>query len=409
VCDPRLIRSAPVGAVLKDDKVAGLQLHVKKTGRFWFLYHRNKLGDQRRPKLGEYPTMSPESARRVARELLERVAMGEDPSKDRQEARGEMVLNELWVKWREDRGLKKKSAWMDRMVYEKHIHPRMAKLRLSEIRYANVRQMHTEMAGSPVVANRAVALLSTIFNYAIGPLELDLKNPTKGVVRYKENHRRRYANREEVARITAALKEKEADYPESVLFIYLLIFTGARKSEIANALWENYNGVSIHVADSKTGRRTIQIPPQAASLLGNLPRKGRKILPLSDPKKLWGSVRKAAGCPDLRLHDLRHSFASFALSSGVTLSQVGELLGHASTQTTKRYAHLVEEAAQSAAAQTATVISQMMAPVSASSKWPRNSTVSSSQTLTSSGISIRPSRQVNTAKPERWLPCRPCW
>lgn len=205
------------------------------------------------------------------------------------------------------------------------------------------------MAETPIEANRVLAFLSGMFNYAVRPLEWIDRAPVKGVKRYKETKRKRYMSGEETARIAEILDASAADSPASVAFLYLLILTGARKGEIAAARWDWIKGNVIHLPDSKTGEKQVYLPEPAMDVLARLPRTSGTITGILTPQKLWERVRKEAGCPDLRMHDLRHSFASAAMSAGLTLAQIGELLGHKSTQTTKRYAHLVEDAATAAA------------------------------------------------------------
>ena len=157
-----------------------------------------------------------------------------------------------------------------------------------------------------------------------------------------------------------ALQAQGATAPQAVLFIRLLLLSGARCGEIAAAKWDWLEGSVLKLPDAKAGPRDVHLPPQVMTLLGKVSRTGETIVGISDPSKTWRKIRAAAGCPDLRLHDLRRSFASCALSAGVSLSQVGELLGHRSAQTTKTYAYLMEEAAQAAATVAAGRIEEMM-------------------------------------------------
>jgi integrase len=169
----------------------------------------------------------------------------------------------------------------------------------------------------------------------------------------------------EAPKIGALLSSWEARRPESVAFIYLLVLSGARPEEIARARPEWVRSLPIggrlDLPDSKTGAKPVYLPPQVMDLLARLP-KGDTLTGIRSPKALWEIIRVEAGCPDLRLYDLRHTFASAALQAGYTLEQIGELLGHKNTQTTKRYAHLIDGHAQRAAADTANVLEGMMRP-----------------------------------------------
>ena len=135
---------------------------------------------------------------------------------------------------------------------------------------------------------------------------------------------------------------------------------GHRCGEIAAARREWIEGNVIRLPDSKTGARTIYLPPHVLELLAKLPRNTETITGIASPTKVWTQIRAEAGYPDLRLHDLRRSFASAALSAGVSLAQIGELLGHRNTATTKRYSYLITESATVAATIAADRISAMM-------------------------------------------------
>jgi integrase len=351
--DPEIL-AAPDGATLKDEQVPGLQLRVRGARRTWFLYYRSRRGAQRRPRIGDWPTIRQARARAIAREMLERVAAGEDPSAERQAARAAPTVAELLDRYQAEHGDRKKSAAGDRSVIARWIRPRLGTAKVADLTHGDVVAWHAAIPRR-VAANRALACLSKAMSLAVrrwqwhpGP------NPCQGVERNRERRRRRYMTVDEARRIAAALDVRQARYPQAVAFIRLLIWTGARRGEIARARWSDVHGSTIrlreHKADADGSERVIHLPPQAIAVLRSLPRvRGGTITGIDCPHKCWVAVRKAAGCPDLRMHDLRHSFASAALAAGVSLHQIGELLGHRSAQTTKGYAHLLEEAGTAAA------------------------------------------------------------
>lgn len=355
----KAIRDARPGDVLNDQTVRGLSLRAFPERKMFYLYYRTKARQERRPKIGEWGQITLTQARAIAREMLAEVTLGRDPAA-RVAAQAEPTLTDLWNEFRKRRGLGKKSADNDKGNWDRYLEPRFGRKKLSAITYEGISDMMADMAGTPIAANRARTLLSTMFNFARRPLRWIEHNPAEGVERYKEDKRCRYMRGEEAARIAEALDAASHRQPAAVAFIYLLILTGARKGEIAAARWDWIEGNTIRLPDSKTGAKTIFLPPQAVEVLGRLPRTTGTITGIKDPKKLWGNVRIAAGCPDLRLHDLRHSFASAALAAGLSLAQIGELLGHRNTQTTKRYAHLVEDVATAAATLAADRISLAM-------------------------------------------------
>lgn len=350
----RAIKAAQPGDVLRDATIKGLHLRCFPTKRTFYLWYRTKAGVERKPKLGDHGSITLSQARAVAQQMLAEVALGKDPSQERHALRAEPTVTDLWNEWRKRRGGRKKSADQDERIWRAILEPLFGGTRLSQVSYASVCGMMDEMDERPVQANRALVLLSTLFNFGVAPLEWCDRNPCKKVPRFKEAPRRRYATVEEVVAIAAALERRKATEPRSVAFLYLLILTGARKGEIAAATPAMLDGSVLRLPDSKTGAKTVYLPPAAVEMIDTMLRPywtARGTLTgILSPKKLWDAVRVEAGCPDLRMHDLRHSFASAALAAGFSLDQIGELLGHKSNQTTKRYAHLVEEMAAKAAA-----------------------------------------------------------
>jgi integrase len=187
-------------------------------------------------------------------------------------------------------------------------------------------------------------------------------NPCKRVQRTTERSRRRHITAEEVPRIAAALEAHKETAPAGVAFLWLLLFSGARLGEIAAARWDQVEGSVLRLPDSKTGPRSIHIPPVAMEILAKLPRNSATLTGIKSPAHLWERIRKEANCEDLRIHDLRRSFASAGLSAGLSLSAIGELLGHKSAQTTKTYAHLMTDAGTAAATIAADAIAKLMKP-----------------------------------------------
>lgn len=363
------IKDAKPGDALWDAKITGLHLRCLATKKTFYLYFRTKAGVQRRPKLGDHGSITLAQARKVAGEMLGEVAAGRDPSAARAEARAEKTLEGLWLEYWKRHGSKKKSSAEDLRLWEKFFRapapkpgedPKpqapfntLALAKLSHISYTQMANLHESITDSsgPIQANRVLAMLSTMFNFGIRPLEWTEANPTDGVKRNKEAKRKRYMAADEARRIAKVLHEKAQDVrnADSLAFLYLLILTGARKGEIAKARWDQLHGNKLILTEHKTDQdghvRVIHLPQAAMDLLAQLPRTTGTLTGVKDPKKLWAAVRTEAECRDLRMHDLRHSFASAAISAGYTLAQIGELLGHGSEQTTKRYSHLVDEAA----------------------------------------------------------------
>lgn len=353
------LTAAAPGAVLRDGTIPGLHAKVSATGRRFFLYYRTKGGTERRPKLGEYPVMTVAQARLVARELLLEVAKGNDPQAQRSAARAAPTLKEVIDQYEREHAPRRKSGAAAVKLLRAHLERKLGGEKISAIEHHHLHALHASLAKTPVLANRVLQHASKLFNLAEIPWGYRTAaqgNPCKGIERFPERKRKRYMTPDEAQKIAAALDAHRAESPAAVAYIYLLILTGTRRGEIWDARWDWLDGNVLRLPDSKTGAKPVYLPPAAMDVIDALPRTDGTITGIGPPYKLWYKVRKEAGCPDLRLHDLRHSFASAALAQGLTLEQIGELLGHASTQTTKRYAHLVETTAHAAAARTATAI-----------------------------------------------------
>lgn len=333
--------------ILRDAAVKGL--HTR--GKRFYLYFRTKDGRERRPKLGEYPTMSVAQAREVAKGLLLEVAKGSDPMAARLELRHAPTLGDALDRFVAEHLARRKSGAEVKRLLETSLPDSLRRQKVMDIVFDDIHRLHQSKAQAPYTANRLVANLSVLF----GKCELwgyrpKLSNPCAGIERFPEKKRRRYMTEAEARAVAERLDARSKSDPASAAFIYLLILTGARRGEIAAARWDWIRGNTIHFPDSKTGEKQVFLPPAAMDVLAALPRTRGTITGIKSPRKLWEAVRAEAGCPDLRLHDLRHSFAAVALDAGYSLSQIGELLGHASTQTTKRYAHLMDATAQTAVA-----------------------------------------------------------
>jgi integrase len=244
---------------------------------------------------------------------------------------------------------------------------------------ANVAVLHRSMADTPFAANRFLAAVSKCFSWGVQSelLPDDHINPAGRIKRYREHRRERFLTSEELSRLGDVLREGETiglPYsideskpgskhapkaenrrvkldPYAVAAIRLLILTGARLREILDVQWHqvDFERGIIFLPDSKTGRKPVYLSAPAAQVLANLPRiegnphviAGMKDgAPKADLKKPWLAVTKAAGLEGLRIHDLRHSFASIGAGASLGLPIIGKLLGHSQAATTHRYAHL---------------------------------------------------------------------
>ncbi len=261
-----------------------------------------------------------------------------------------------------------------------HILPAFGNRRMAGIERKEVLARHQRMSGTPNQANRMLRTPSLMYTLARdwGLLPAGLPsaghNPCTGIMKYPDKKRERFLTDGEFERLGDVLRAAEkrgGASASSIAAIRLLLLTGCRKSEILTLQWEHVdleNG-ELKLPDTKTGARTIVLPQAAVRVLENIPRipgnpwviAGRK--PNTHLKGLdvgWQTLRARAGLADVRIHDLRHSYASRALALGESLPMIGKLLGHKQIETTARYAHLANDSVQASAERIAQSLAEEM-------------------------------------------------
>lgn len=351
---------------LWDEEIPGFGLRVFATGRKSYLVQYRKDGRTRRVSFGRYGTLTPEEARRKARELLVSIAGGENPAEDIRRQRFAPTVAGLCERFLSEHvanRCKPITAREYRRAIDQFIRPAFGGHKVGAITRADVARLHHDLRRVPYQGNRALAVLSKMFNLAeLWGLRPDGSNPCRHVKKYKETKRERFLSPEEVVRLGQALDQAErerTETPSAIAAFRLLLLTGCRLGEIQTLKWSYIKGNQIFLPDSKTGAKRVYLGPPALEVLAGIERRSDndyvitgKVAgqPLTDLQPPWQRIRRKAGLDDVRIHDLRHSFASGAVASGESLPMIGKLLGHTQVQTTARYAHLADNPVHAAAA-----------------------------------------------------------
>ncbi|ADP70719.1 integrase family protein [Rhodomicrobium vannielii ATCC 17100] len=358
------VQALSPGSTLWDGQVKGFAAKANANGSVSFVLKTRVNGRQRWVTIGKFGSpWTVETARREALRLLGEAASGNDIGAEKQAKRAKGLLfghvadqfiaihfPKLKPRTRESYGT----------IIRLHLKPAFGATPIADIRKTSVATFHARHAETPRNANHALSVLSKIMNWAeeqgLRPAE---SNPCRNIRKYRETKRERYLSPDELARLGAALAAAEDDKtvdPYIIAAIRLLLLTGARLSEILTLRWtyvDTYRRI-LNLPDSKTGAKVIPLNQAALDLLGTLPRlnsnpfvlvgrvEGQHLVNLQKP---WRRIRKEAGLDDVRIHDLRHSFASVSVGLGGSLPVIGRVLGHSQPATTARYAHVADKVA----------------------------------------------------------------
>jgi site-specific recombinase XerD len=366
--------------ILWDQEVRGFGIRARTGGaKTYILQYRAGTGrgaPLRKLTIGKHGSpWTPDMARTEAKRLLGLIASGEDPAERRAAERKALTVSELCDLYLAQGATHKKPSTLkaDRGRIEHHIKPLLGRKRVAKVIRADIERLLTDVkagntaapklkdgkrrpgsitTGGAGVAAQCVALMSTLLGFAVGR-GLRPDNPALGIKKPPIRKMERFLSEAEIARLAIAL-DAEANrtgdpYPAAA--IKLLLLTGGRRGEIIGLQWPHvdFERHCLRLPDSKTGAKVIYLNPPALELLASLPRTStnphvfvgkRKGGPLGGIDKVWFRVRAAAGLQDVRLHDLRHSFASMGVAGGLSLPLIGALLGHKHAATTARYAHL---------------------------------------------------------------------
>lgn len=345
-----------------DTELHGFGVRVWPSGkRAYFVKYRTKDGRQRKPNIGIHGVWTAEQARDQARQWLAEAARGEDPASASRAGREAPSMAEFAERYlRKHARLHKKASSVanDERLLASRILTALGARTVGEIGREDVERLHEGLRDTPYQANRVLALLSKMFNLAEEwSLRPEGTNPCRRVKKYREERREAFLDISQLTRLGAAIEEAERTGTASasvVGAIRLLLFTGCRLSEILTLRWSEVDleRRCLRLSDSKTGRKVIHLNGPALAVLDALPRKegnpyvvpglkpGSHLVNLNKP---WRMIRKRAGLDDVRIHDLRHTFASAGAMNGLSLPMLGALLGHSQPSTTNRYAHLAAD------------------------------------------------------------------
>lgn len=352
-----------------DEDLKGFALRVTKAGAKAFVLNYSIHGRERRQTIGGYPGWSAKAAREEAKSLRRQVDRGIDPLEVRNERQNAPTVSDLWEEYSTVHlpNLAERTQKDQKSMWRNDVLPSLASVRLVDLSSHQIDTLHRKISlRAPYTANRTIEYLRSALNLAIRRGWMN-KNPANGFRKNKETPRERYLLEDQMSTILECL-DKMANRGAANA-IRLLILTGARRTEVFSAEWSEFDlvsGIWTKPAYKVKARRESRLPisPAAVVLLLSMQEvsqsgylfPSRSGAPIQDIKKPWAWLRNESELPDIRIHDLRHSFASMLVSNGETLETIGKLLGHSQHQTTMRYAHLMDNPLRKAANKMAELI-----------------------------------------------------
>jgi integrase len=366
-----------------DSKLPGFGVRVRPTGAMsYVVVYRAGSGrgaPVRRYTIANVGKATPEAARTRAKVILGAVAHGHDPAGEKATERGTLTISELADRFMSEHVEQKRkpgTAVFYRHLLDKVIKPELGATKADKVTRTQVARLHGSLKRTPFQANRVLAIIGSMYTFAgRSGIVAEGMNPARRIEQFKEQRRERFLTGKELERLGSAIREAETrgvpwdldeEKPKSkhlpkgkdrftkigpfaAAAIRLLLFTGCRLREILHLKWEQVDlerGL-LFLADSKTGKKTVILNAPALAVLADLNRVGSYVVPgdypekpRADLKRPWEAVAKRAGLDGVRLHDLRHTYASFGAGGGLGLPIIGKLLGHTQASTTQRYAHL---------------------------------------------------------------------
>ena len=344
----RTLRPRRTTRDIRDANLKGFGVRVYPTGRKCYFIHAQHNGQRIWKNVGDASEISLAEARRRAQAILAVSRSGTPHSSSGPlfEAVAEEVFRRYGRTWKP--GTRK----VNQNFFRNQILPWFRGRQIGEITRGDVQEWFASLHATPVAADRSAPVLSVIMARAEDyGYRSEGSNPCKGIRRYRRQGRERFCSVEEVRRLGRMLQGHEARFPAHVALIRLLLLTGCRSQEILTLRWTDYREGHLHLSDSKTGPRMVWLSSPARQILAALPRcspwvfpSPRSAGPLSRDAltRFWLRIRDEADLRDVRLHDLRHTYASLAVMQGENILTVGRLLGHNDPATTLKYTHLAD-------------------------------------------------------------------
>jgi len=372
------VEALKAGQALWDDELRGFVARAWASGVSYGVKYRAGHGRGARQRwviIGRHGApWTPDTARHRAKAVLLAVGTGQDPARDRDDETVAATVSDLWQLYRQRHSVpskKPRSVAEDDALARDYILPTFGNSRVVSINRPEVARWHASMFSKPARANRALALLRAMLNKAeVWGMRTEGQNPATRIKKFTERPRERYLSVEELGRLGAALSRFEDEgrcSTPAIGLLRLLLFTGMRLGEGLTLQWGHVDleRGALNLPTSKTGAKTVPLPTPAREVLAAQPRNAASGFvfpgssegkPLQGMQKIWQRIRRDAGLDDVRIHDLRHGFASVAVQAGESLYLVGKVLGHRQASTTERYAHAAIDPIRSTSEKTSQTI-----------------------------------------------------
>lgn len=363
--------------VVPDGELPGFACRVHPSGHKTFVFKYRlgggRGGSQRKMTLGRYGEgFTTEQARARAKDIAAQVHRGEDPGRQRIEHRRAETLETFAKRYISDHATPRKrpsSATHDQWLLDRHVVPKLGSQKIVDITTGDVAKFIQGLSDRPILANRCRSLLSKMFSLSVSwGVRRDQINPVRLVAKFPEQSRERFLSGDEIKRLGDVLRDAESNATEpwqAIAAIRLLLLTGCRRGEVMSLKWEfiDRDNEVLLLPESKTGRKTVYLTAPVLEILEQIPRKDGcpYVLPsrfdvddhFRGVAHVWERLRLVAGLHHVRIHDLRHTFASKGVGLSIGLPLIGGLLGHAKATTTAKYAHLAADPTRKAGARIA--------------------------------------------------------